>query len=144
MLWEFNADESWLIIIVTRFIVELTRRNKRCCIDPCVTAWGVSYLLLGAARLDEDGKVSDLVWDLVQQDGEGGDGADCWTDQERRSYRQAVSEIMREVSCQVQVTGHLDVCVSGENGARWVKSTGSAGCWWRSECTDYAENVFIN
>lgn len=94
---------------VKHFIVELTRQNKQCRFCPRVTARGVGYLFLGAARLDEDGKVSDLVWDLVQQDGEGGDGADCWTHQERRSYRQAVSKVVREVSCQVQVAGHLDV-----------------------------------
>lgn len=70
----------------------------------------VSYLSLGAARLDEDGEVSDLVRDLMQQDGEGGDGADRRTNQEGRSDRQAVSEVMREVGCQVQVPGHLDVC----------------------------------
>lgn len=75
-----------------------------------------SYLSFGAARLDKDGKVSDLMWDLMQQDGEGGDGANCWTNQERRSHCQAISKIMDEVSCQVQVTWHLDVCVSGENG----------------------------
>lgn len=80
------------------------RQNK-----DVLTIHVVSYLFLGAARLDEDGKVSDLVWDLVQQDGEGGDGADCWTHQERRSYRQAVSKVMREVRCQVQVTRNLDV-----------------------------------
>lgn len=40
------------------------------------------YLPLGAARLDEDGKVSDLMWDLMKQDGDGGDGAHSWTNQE--------------------------------------------------------------
>lgn len=75
----------------------------------------LSYLSFGAAWLDEDGKVSDLVRDLVQQDGECGDSAHCWTNQERRTDRQPVGEIMGEVSCQVQVTGHLDVCASWEN-----------------------------
>lgn len=55
------------------------------------------------------------MWDLVQQDGECGDGTHCWTNQEGRTDCQTISEIMGEVSCQVQVTGHLDVCVSGEN-----------------------------
>ncbi|KAF3834198.1 hypothetical protein F7725_025402 [Dissostichus mawsoni] len=52
--------------------------------------------------MNKDGKVSDLMWDLVQQDGEGGDGAHRRTDQERRSDGQAVSEVMCEVSCKVQ------------------------------------------
>lgn len=52
--------------------------------------------------------------DLVQQDREGGNGADRRTHEERRSHRQAIGEIMDEVSRQVQVTGHLDVCVGRE------------------------------
>lgn len=52
--------------------------------------------------------------DLVQQDCEGGDGANRRTHEEWRSHCQAVGEIMDEVSCQVQVTRHLDVCVSRE------------------------------
>ena len=49
------------------------------------------------------------MWDLVQQDGEGGDGTDRWTNQEGRSDRQAVGKIVCEVSGQVQVARHLDV-----------------------------------
>lgn len=70
---------------------------------------GSAHLPLGAARLDEDGEVSDLMGDLVQQDGEGGYRADRGTDQEGRPHGQAVGEIMDEVGRQVQVTGHLDV-----------------------------------
>lgn len=72
------------------------------------------YLSLGAARLDQDGEVSDLVRDLVQQDGEGGDGAHSWTHQEGGADRQTVGEVVREVGRQVQVTRHLDVCMRGE------------------------------
>lgn len=70
---------------------------------------GPSYLSLSAARLDEDGEVSNLMWDLVEQDGEGGDGADGGAHQEGRPHGQAVGEVVDEVRCQVEVARHLDV-----------------------------------
>lgn len=119
------------------------------------TALVVSYLFFGATRLDKDGKVPDLVRDLVQQDGDGGDGTNCRTDQERRSDGQAVRKIMCEVGCQVQVTRHFDVCVGGgkwrKNGVKesintlfsaglhlghWVREQADSGAflWWRIGC----------
>lgn len=72
-------------------------------------AAAASYLPLGAAGLDEDGKVSDLVRHLVQQDGEGGDGAHGGAHQEGRPHGQAVGEVVDEVRRQVEVARHLDV-----------------------------------
>lgn len=53
------------------------------------------------------------MWDLVQQDGEGGYRADRRTNQEGRPHGQAIGKIMDDVRCQVQVTRHLDVCDVG-------------------------------
>lgn len=63
-----------------------------------LVSFAASYLPLGATGLDEDGKVSDLVRHLVQQDGEGGDGADGGAHQEGRAHGQAVGEVVDEVS----------------------------------------------
>lgn len=68
------------------------------------------YLSLGAAGLDEDGKVSDLVRHLVQQDGDGGYHADGRPNQEGGADSQTVCEVVREVGRQVQVARHLNVC----------------------------------
>lgn len=75
-----------------------------------------THLSLGAARLDEDGEVSDLVRDLVQQDGKRGYRADRRAYQEGRAHGQAIGEVVDEVGRQVQVTRHLDVTLrKGQN-----------------------------
>lgn len=76
----------------------------------------VIYLPLGAAGLDEDGEVSDLMRHLVQQDGEGGDGAHGGAHQEGRPHGQAIGEVVDEVRGQVEVARHLDVCEEGWGG----------------------------
>lgn len=83
--------------------------SRRCCNSASGDGGEPSYLPLGAAGLDEDGEVSDLVRHLVQQDGEGGDGAHGGAHQEGRPHGQAVGEVVDEVGGQVEVARHLDV-----------------------------------
>merc|ERR1719150_3392501 len=59
--------------------------------------------------LDEDGEVSDLVRDLVEEDGEGGDHAHALPGQEARAHRQSVSEVVEAVRREVEVTSNLDL-----------------------------------
>lgn len=61
-------------------------------------------LSFGAAGLDQNGEVSDLMRDLVQQDGDRGDSTHGRTDQEGGSDRQPIRKVMGEVGSKVQVT----------------------------------------
>lgn len=61
-----------------------------------------------AAGLDKNGEVADLVRHLVKQNGQRGDDADAVAGQVGRADRQAVGEVVCEISGQVQVAGHFD------------------------------------
>lgn len=65
--------------------------------------------MLGAARLHEDGEITDLVGNLVEKDGDGGDDAQGVPTQEGCSDSQTVREIVCKIRSQVQVAGYLDV-----------------------------------
>ena len=69
-------------------------------------------LFLGVARLDEDGKVSDLVRDLVQEDCDGRDDTDIAPGQIRGSDGKTIGEIVGEIGGQIEVPGHLDVATT--------------------------------
>ena len=65
--------------------------------------------MLRAPWLNKDSKVSNLVGDLMQEDGDGGDHPQGVATQEWGSNGQAIGEVVSEVSRQVQVPSHLDV-----------------------------------
>ncbi len=58
---------------------------------------GAHGLPLGEARLHEQGKVADLVRDLVEEDGHGGGGADGGGCVERGRHGEAVGDVVRKV-----------------------------------------------
>lgn len=68
-----------------------------------------SHLLAAASRLDENGKVSDLVRHFVQQDGDGGDVSDGTASQKRGADGQPIRQVVREIRRQVQISRHFDV-----------------------------------
>lgn len=55
---------------------------------------------LGKAGLDQQRKVADLVGDLVEEDGDGGGGADGGRGVEAGGHGQAVGDVVGEVSAE--------------------------------------------
>jgi hypothetical protein len=66
---------------------------------------------LGEARLDEQGKVADLVGDLVEEDGDGGGGADGGGGVEAGRHGEAVGDVVGKVGDEVEVAAQLDAGV---------------------------------
>jgi hypothetical protein len=58
-------------------------------------------------RLEQNGEVSDLVRDLVHQNGKSGQQTQPERHQEGAPQRQAVSEIIDDVGQQIQIAGYL-------------------------------------
>lgn len=52
---------------------------------------------LGEARLHEERKVADLVGDFVEEDGDGGGGANGWRRIETGRHGEAVGDVVRKV-----------------------------------------------
>lgn len=80
---------------------------------------GAHGLTLGEAGLDEQGKVADLVGDLVEEDGHGGGCADGWGGVKGGGHGEAVSDVVGEVGAVRYFVSFLmifDVCCNGYSG----------------------------
>lgn len=70
----------------------------------------IPYLLLGAARLDKNGKITNLMRNFVQQDGDSGYHANSRPNQEGCTNGKTVREIVCKISSKIQVARHLNIC----------------------------------
>lgn len=59
---------------------------------------------LGEARLHEQGKIADLVGYLVEEDGDGGGGANGWRGIEACGHGQAVGNVVGKVGAMLTVS----------------------------------------
>lgn len=64
--------------------------------------------LLAEAGLDEQREIADLVRDLVEEDGDGGGGAEGGGGVEGGGEGEAVGDVVREVGEEVEVGGESD------------------------------------
>ena len=81
---------------------------------------------LREAGLDQDGEVSDLVGDLVDEDGEGGDKPHPPAGQVGGTDGQPIREVVGEVCGKVEVGGDFDgLCPGGGGGV----SHAHCCCW---------------
>ena len=72
-------------------------------------ARGILYLLLSAARLDEDGKITNLVRHLMQQNGDRGDRANGRPHQEGSADGKTVRKVVCKISSKIQIGRHFDI-----------------------------------
>ena len=88
-------------IVVTFFCKEL--RIIEFCIVSCSFQTSPTHLSPVAAGLDEDSKVADLVWNLVQQNGDCGDESNVLACQVRCTNSKSICKVVGEVCCKIQV-----------------------------------------
>merc|ERR1711900_74586 len=79
-------------------------RAVRNCAPICLT--------LGEAGLDEQGEITYFVWDLVEENGDGGSCSDGGGGVEGGGHGEAVGDVVGEVGDQVQIPSQLNTSIN--------------------------------